>query len=263
LEVLQSCNTQTINVDNGYYELTYGDNPFDITVIASSGLPLTFSTSGTSVDVQNINVPAGLYRISIQSTGTTVITFNQAGNNYYAPVEKTVTIEVNPASLTITANSYNINVGDALPVLGYTYNRFVYADDSTVLTEFPVLSCSAISSYDAGEYPVIIINKDEIQADNYIVECINGILKITGITGKLPNAFTPYSIDGINDIFGVGYELYIFNRWGVCLYKDKIGKGWDGKNEKGKMLAPGVYYYYAKDSNGNEYKGSVTLVKQN
>ncbi|MDR2651867.1 MAG: gliding motility-associated C-terminal domain-containing protein, partial [Prevotellaceae bacterium] len=263
LTVLQSCNPQTINVNNDYYELTYGENPFTFTASSSSGLYLTFSQSGTSVNVQNVNVSAGFYNVSIQSVGTTVVKLRQAGNSYYAPTEKTITIEVKPALLTITANSYTINVGDALPELKYTYNKFVYSEDSTVLTEFPILSCSVISNYDAGDYPIIIINKDAIQANNYIIECTDGILSIKGFTGKLSNAFTPYEPDGTNDFFGVGYELYIFNRWGVCLFKDKIGKGWDGRNDKGKMLNPGVYYYYAKDSNGNEYRGSVTLVKRN
>jgi gliding motility-associated-like protein len=255
LEVLQSCNTQTINVDNGYYELTYGDNPFDITVIASSGLLLIFSTSGTSVDVQNTNVPAGLYRISIQSTGTTVITFNQAGNNYYAPVEKTVTIEVNPAELTVKAKDYTVDAGAAFPLLGCTYSGFVYGEDSTVLINLPTISCAVANTNVAGEYPLTVSGAE---ADNYIIKYINGILKIKGSVGKLSNAFTPNQ-DGHNDIFGEGYELYIFNRWGSCLYKDFTGKGWNGKY-KGKMLPSGAYYYYAKDSKGNTYKGSVMLV---
>jgi gliding motility-associated-like protein len=255
LNVLLSCNQQFINFTADYYELTYGDNSFNISVMASSGLPITFTKSGTSVNVQNI--AAGLYYISIRETGITTVTFNQMGNNYYAPAEATLTILVKPAILTVIANNYTIKAGDALPaIFGCTYDGFVYGEDSTVLTKLPVMSCFVINTDVIGDYPIIA---NVAEANNYEIEYINGILKIEGRVGRLPNAFTPNQ-DGINDIFGAGYDLYIFNRWGVCLYKGN--KGWDGRNEHGKMFAPGVYYYYAKDANGNEYKGSVTLVKQ-
>jgi gliding motility-associated-like protein len=82
-------------------------------------------------------------------------------------------------------------------------------------------------------------------------------------TGKLSNAFTPYNQDGLNDTFGAGYDLIIFNRFGVALFKEKAinNNGWDGRY-KGKLVEPGVYYYTARNSDGVEYRGSVTVVKK-
>ncbi|MDR1199133.1 MAG: M12 family metallo-peptidase [Prevotellaceae bacterium] len=253
LIVLPSCNPQVINVDNDYYELTYGDSPFTFTATASSGLPLTFSVSGTSVDVQNIS--ASQYSVTVQSAGITVITLRQAGDAYFAEEELFVTVMVNQAELTIKANDYTVSAGDAFPVLGYSCSGFVYGEDSTVLTKFPVISCIVANTNSEGTYPVII---NGAEADNYIIKYINGILKIKERIASLPNAFTPHNQDRINDIFGENYELHIFNRWGILLYEGNTG--WDGKY-KGKIVSPGVYYYIAKDSNGNEYKGTVMLVK--
>ncbi|MDR1346963.1 MAG: gliding motility-associated C-terminal domain-containing protein [Prevotellaceae bacterium] len=253
LVVLQSCNPQVINVDNDYYELTYGDNPFTFMATASSGLPLTFSVSGTSVDVQNIS--ASQYSVTVQNAGITVITLQQAGDYYFAEEELSVTVMVNPAELTIKANDYTVSAGDAFPVLGYACSGFVYGEDSTVLTKFPVISCAVANTNITGTYSVII---NGAEAYNYTIKYINGILNIKERMKPLPNAFTPNQ-DGINDIFGDGYELRIFNRWGIQLYEGSTG--WDGRY-KGKMVSPGVYYYLAKDSNGNEYKGTVMLIKQ-
>ncbi|MDR2652424.1 MAG: gliding motility-associated C-terminal domain-containing protein [Prevotellaceae bacterium] len=255
LIVLQSCNPQFINVDADYYNLTYGDNSFNFTATATSGLPLSFDVSGTSVDIQIIS--AGQYSVTVQSIGTTVVTLQQAGDNYFASVELSVTIEVHPAELSIKAKNYTVNVGDAFPILKCEYSGFVYDEDSTVLKKLPAILCAAVNTNIAGEYPIIVSGAE---ADNYVIKYVDGILKIKGTKRQLPNAFTPYNKDAINDTFGEGYELYIFNRWGVCIYKDTTGKGWDGKY-KGKILPPGAYYYYAKDSNGNTYKGSVMLIK--
>ncbi len=69
----------------------------------------------------------------------------------------------------------------------------------------------------------------------------------------IPNAFSPYTSDGINDIFrpyGIGvaltdgsYSMRIFDRWGQMVFESKnIEDGWDGKFN-GEYVAPGVYSY--------------------
>jgi gliding motility-associated-like protein len=180
--------------------------------------------------------------------------------NCESPTRTEVTVTINPAVLIIKANDYTINVKDDYPVLTCTYNGFVNGEDSTALTQLPVLSCSAANTNVAGEYVITVSGAD---ADNYQIEYVSGKLAIKGVTGKLSNAFTPHNQDGLNDTFGAGYDLIIFNRFGVALFKEKAinNNGWDGRY-KGKLVAPGVYYYYAKDSDGVEYRGSVTVVKK-
>ena len=77
-----------------------------------------------------------------------------------------------------------------------------------------------------------------------------------------PNAFSPASSPGVNDIYKVSYKsivkfnAWIFNRWGNQLYhwSDPAG-GWDGK-VNGKVVPTGVYYVVieAEGSDGQKYK---------
>jgi len=88
---------------------------------------------------------------------------------------------------------------------------------------------------------------------------------------SIPNVFTPNG-DGFNDVFKVksrGLEteaMSIFNRWGKKLFEWNTPDGaWDGKIEKSKTAADGVYFYIyiAKGFDKIEYNytGTVTLIK--
>lgn len=69
---------------------------------------------------------------------------------------------------------------------------------------------------------------------------------------KIPNAFSPGTSEGVNDIWKVSYksivsfECHIYNKWGVkmCSFTDPSA-GWDGKYN-GKLVPAGVYYYVIK-----------------
>jgi gliding motility-associated-like protein len=88
----------------------------------------------------------------------------------------------------------------------------------------------------------------------------------------VPNAFTPYNSDGINDVFkpkliGVhDYRFMIFNRWGDKIFETTDRElGWDGY-VKGNLCQQDVYVYKIifKDDvqlQSHEYVGKVILVK--
>lgn len=88
----------------------------------------------------------------------------------------------------------------------------------------------------------------------------------------VPNAFTPYNGDGINDVFkpkliGVhDYRFMIFNRWGDKIFETTDRElGWDGY-VKGNLCQQDVYVYKIifKDDvqlQSHEYVGKVILVK--
>ena len=93
----------------------------------------------------------------------------------------------------------------------------------------------------------------------------------------VPNAFTPDG-DGLNDLFFVNgqdinrdeYVIQIFNRWGNPVYENSsytngTGNAWDGKDQSGKKLADGVYFYmievYDQPSGRRKnYNGQVTIM---
>lgn len=88
-----------------------------------------------------------------------------------------------------------------------------------------------------------------------------------------PNAFTPGSSEGINDIWKVSYRSLvkfscsIFDRYGTQLYHFTDPQdGWDGKY-RGKIVKPGVYFYVieAEGADGKHYKlgGDINILRYN
>lgn len=73
-----------------------------------------------------------------------------------------------------------------------------------------------------------------------------------------PNAITS---GGVNSTFlkDIGYQMYIFNRFGVMVYNGT--DGWDGKYE-GKFVDAGVYYYVVELSDGKTRKATLQVVKE-
>ena len=82
----------------------------------------------------------------------------------------------------------------------------------------------------------------------------------------IPNIFTPNN-DHVNDVFEIKelpdkYSLEIFNRWGQTVYSsEEPGKFWNGKNENGKLVSTGTYYYILNLTEKNEvHKGWVEVM---
>ncbi|HXP51356.1 MAG TPA: gliding motility-associated C-terminal domain-containing protein, partial [Bacteroidia bacterium] len=80
----------------------------------------------------------------------------------------------------------------------------------------------------------------------------------------VPNVFTPSLTVGpttVNDnIFYIkgasgepNFNIEIFNRWGVSVYKSSDPtKSWDGKDKAGALVSSGVYYYIIKSTCGTK-----------
>lgn len=90
----------------------------------------------------------------------------------------------------------------------------------------------------------------------------------------VPNAFTPFRPDGLNDVFapkGVGilpdnYEMIIYNRIGQIIFKtNELFGGWDGTLLNGEMASLGTYVYriVLTDMNEDEkiFYGIITLIR--
>src|SRR5206468_10312560 len=66
---------------------TSGDAPFTLTGTASSGLPLIYTSSNSSVATINGST------VTIVGIGTTTITASQAGDSYYGPAVSVLQIQ--------------------------------------------------------------------------------------------------------------------------------------------------------------------------
>ena len=93
-------------------------------------------------------------------------------------VVRGVDVTITRATLTITANSYTIKVGSALPTYKYTVTGLVNGD---TLPFNVSLSCSATDSNAVGTYPITIsgVVSDTQLASRYVPIYVNGTLTIT------------------------------------------------------------------------------------
>lgn len=89
-----------------------------------------------------------------------------------------VKLTVNPAILTVTANSPTITYGQTLPVYGYTISGFVNGDtQQTTVTGYPSLSTSPAAPTAAGTY-TISETQNTLSAANYLFSITPGTLTI-------------------------------------------------------------------------------------
>jgi len=77
-------------------QITYGDPPVNLSATASSGLPVTFTSSNTTVATFNGNI------LSANSTGTAEITALQPGDGTFAPARYIRILTVNKADQVIS-----------------------------------------------------------------------------------------------------------------------------------------------------------------
>jgi len=117
---------------------------------------------------------------------------------------------------------------------------------------------------EAGQYEVSLLFTDSLgcQIDSsFAVEILPSLITV-------PNVFTPNN-DGINDNFNLKIkgleriELQVFNRWGKLVYRG-LSNLWDGKDQTGKHLMAGTYFYsityQQRDREVKNIQGSVTII---
>ncbi len=141
------------------------------------------------------------------------------------------------------------------------------AENSSVVFQYSGADCSYTFT-EAGAYTI------ELSATSRNGVCSASTDKVTTSvqTSRLevPNAFSPTSSPGINDLFRVvhtslvEFDGRIYNEWGNELYHwtDPNG-GWDG-TYRGQSVSGGVYYYviYARGADGKVYneRGHINVL---
>ena len=178
---------------------TYSEMDFPITVIEPSVVTVTntnrlygdsnpsfeYTVTGGALDGEpEITCPAteassvGKYPINI-SKGT-VTNFNVT---YVAG-----TLTITKAPLTITAKSYTITQGDALPTFDAEYSGFKNDETADILTKKPTLTTSVTSSSEPGTFDIVASGAE---AQNYEISYVKGTLTINPGVYKLI-----YKVDG-------------------------------------------------------------------
>ena len=107
---------------------------------------------------------------------------------------------------------------------------------------------------------------------NIFVATDKGISMIASLTGKpvfeisdvlaFPNPFIINSeSDKLNFNYGIDAQVSIFNAMGEHIITMSVNKEWDGRNDKGKEVASGPYFFIVKNENGDIGKGKILLVR--
>lgn len=83
---------------------------------------------------------------------------------------------------------------------------------------------------------------------------------------EVQNVFSPND-DGYNDLFNIQtngtsvYELKIFSRTGTLIYKTEAPVIiWDGTNNSGVKVSPGIYYYIIQELSGSRSRNQTGFV---
>jgi hypothetical protein len=161
--------TQTITF-NTLSDRTYGAAAFTLTASASSGLPVSYGTTGPC--------SASGTTLSITGVGTCSVTASQAGGGGWAAATPvTRSFAINRALLTVTADNQSRLVGQANPTFTYHTTGFVYGQTAAVLSGAPDISTTADTSSPVGPYP-ITPTLGTLSAANYSFSFVNATLTV-------------------------------------------------------------------------------------
>jgi len=147
--------------------ITYG------TALSGTQLNASLSVAGscTYTPAAGTVLAAGTQTLSVACTPTDT-------TDYSTPQPKTVSLTVNTAVLTVTAQNASRPYNTANPTFTAAYSGFVNSDTSAVLSGAPSLSTSATTSSTAGSYPITAAI-GTLKAANYSFSFVNGTLTVT------------------------------------------------------------------------------------
>ncbi|KMQ50751.1 polysaccharide deacetylase [Chitinispirillum alkaliphilum] len=146
--------------------VVYGEPSFELTASSTSGLPLTFTSSNSSVaSVDGV-------RVTIHNAGSTMITASQEGNSNFNPAESIAReLLVKKRAISVTADFQTKVYGDEDPELS-----FVITDGSLVGEDALSGSLSWDEGESVGEYK---IHQNTLGAgSNYNLTFTEGVLEV-------------------------------------------------------------------------------------
>ncbi|MBN2487074.1 MAG: FG-GAP repeat protein, partial [Bacteroidales bacterium] len=191
---------QTISFDT-LTNVTYGDNTFNLTATASSGLTVSYTSSNTNVATISGNT------VTVIGAGTTSITASQEGNNnYYAASDVVQTLTVDKATLTVTADDKTKTYGEDNPLLTFVYSGWVNGVET--IDEPPVVSTTIDETSHAGEYADAITVSGGAD-NNYVFNYLPGSFEITKATLTVTAENKTKTYGGANPLLTFVYSGWV------------------------------------------------------
>ena len=198
-------------------------------------------------------ITGGIFNPSIAGVGQHAILYVYTDINGCTDTATGSILVVPEVTLTSDAsdNSVYVELGQIVNFTAHPANQgnYVFSVDTTQM-QSSISNLFATNILDASNTVYVVLNN-----------ACGDSLKIN--VKPVPNAFIPFNIDGINDLFMPKVDLTIINRWGQELYKGN--EGWNGKYKE-QFVSPGTYFYVIKvsglDGVVKNFTGSVTLVNK-
>ncbi|MEO9872683.1 LamG-like jellyroll fold domain-containing protein [Ekhidna sp.] len=159
---------QIITFTSDLTGLTYGDAAITLTASASSGLDVSYNSTGP-VEINGTT-------LSILGAGEASVTINQSGNENYNPAIVIINFTIEKKLLVATADDKIMTFGDDLPGFTISYTGFVQGEDEMDIDVLPELRSLATVSSDVGIYNIEVF--DEGFDDNYTFDHVSGTLTI-------------------------------------------------------------------------------------
>jgi gliding motility-associated-like protein len=160
---------QTITFDDLPASI-YGDDDFALTATASSGLPVSYSSTNIAV----ADVISG--DVHIMNAGTTVITASQTGDpDYEAAADVPHSLIINKDTLTAIADDKVKIYGDADPEFIVSYLGFNFDDTVSDIDVLALAASETDQTTHTGEYPVTVSDGSD---NNYEFKYVTGKLTV-------------------------------------------------------------------------------------
>lgn len=235
----------------------YGQTDFEPGAMASSGLPVSYTSADTAIAVIVQDTSVGSHeKIHIKKAGVVQITASQPGNSSYGAASDLVfVLTVNKAALTVTADDKMRCSGKENSVFTYHYSGFVKNETETTLDTLPSCSSVANSQSPAGDYAIVLSGA---AAANYSITYVNGVLTINTLPVSTISAAGGTILCGDGDTLSLNasgaysFEWLLNNTALPGIIADSLN-----------ITGTGVYSAIATDSNGcaAETANNIEIVK--
>ncbi len=173
-------------------DITYG------TALNGTQLNAAATYSATNVPGAFAYTPASGTVLNAGNNQTLSVTFTPTDTTSFLPISTNVTINVQLAPLTITANSTNKVYGTSLPTFTASYSGFVNSDSAASLTTPVSLNTTATSSSPIGIYAIAASGAT---STNYFITQVGGFLTNT------PAALT-ITANNTNKVYGASNPTF-------------------------------------------------------
>lgn len=191
-----------------------GTAPVPATITWTAPAAITYGTALSSVQLNaTANVPGSFAYTpplgSVLNAGagqTLSVTFTPNDVFVYGPATATVSLTVQRAPLTVTAQNRSKIYGAPIPALTVAYAGFVNGDGANGLDARVTLGTAATGASPVGTYPITATGAADA---NYNITHVNGILSVTpaGLTITAGNTTKVYGL--ANPLLTAGYSGFV------------------------------------------------------